>query len=174
MATIEEIRAANEAKFAAISDRFNSYEARRDARIANNALIQQAFYAQQGQTFIAPNLDNTAVLSPHATVGEYSVEVNSGPKDGFRPCYFFDLDRATTPTVDVTVSGDIPLPAPGTFTYTATGVDPTQPLATFLAAVVAGIGTQTDVYFGVERTGTCLGIVGQATYEIANVVVTIA
>jgi hypothetical protein len=160
--------------FATISDRFSSYETRRDARIANDALIQQAFYEQQGQPFTVPDLDDAPILRPHATVLEYAIEVNSGPKDGFRPCYFFDLDRAAGPTVDVTISGDITLPAPGTFSYTAAGVDPAQPLADFLAAVVAGLGVQTDVYFGVERTGTCLGIVGQLTYEIDNVVVTIA
>jgi hypothetical protein len=112
--------------------------------------------------------------TPYAVVYDYLEEDNSGPKSGFRPCLFFNLDKAVGPTVDVTVSGDITLPAPGTFSYTATGVDPTQPLAAFLAAVVAGLGVQTDVYFGVERDDTCLAIVGQLTYEIDNVQVTIA
>ena len=173
MPTIEELNNDLALQYARQLDRFSSYETRRDARIANDVLIQQAFYAQQNQTFTVPDLDDAPILKPHATVDAYSVETNSGPKDGFRPCYFFDLDRAANPTVDITVTGDRITGSPGSFSYTATGVDPTQPLAAFLAAVVAGIGTQTDVYFGVERSGTCLGIVGQLTYEVANVVVTI-
>jgi hypothetical protein len=161
-------------RYKQLADRLSSYDVRRDARIENNATIQQAFYAQQGQAFVAPALNNAAVLAPHATVDDYVEEPNSGPKPGFRPCYFFDLDLAATPTVDVTVSGDITLPTPGAFSYTATGVDPTQPLADFLAAVVAGLGVQTDVYFGVERSGTVLSIVARFGYTIENVVVTIA
>jgi hypothetical protein len=114
------------------------------------------------------------VEAPYTLIYPYIDEPNSGPKSGFRPTYFYNLDKAVGPTVDVTVSGDLVLPAPGTFTYTATGVDPTQPLADFLAAVVAGLGTQTDVYFGVERDDTCLSIAGQSGYTINKVMVTIA
>jgi hypothetical protein len=141
-------------------------------------------YVKQGNTYKATYLSipdaivnfivsDPTFVKPYAVVGDYSEEPNSGPKNGFRPCNFFNLDSAFNPVVDVTVKGDITLPTPGTFIYTATGVDPTQPLADFLAAVVVGLGTQTDVYFGVERNGTCLGIVGQLTYEIDNVQVKI-
>jgi hypothetical protein len=174
MSTIEELNNNLALQYQWQLDRFSSYETRRDARIANNDLIQQAFYAQQGQTFTVPDLDDSPILKPHATVSDYTEEPNSGPKPGFRPCYFFDLDRATTPTVNVTVSGDITLPVPGAFSYTAFAVDPTQPLAGFLDAVVAGLGVQTDVYFGVERNDTCMGISGQSGYTIENVVVAIA
>lgn len=172
MATTEEPNAINAAQYAAIKDRFDSYETRVAARMANMLRIEQAMLAQQGQTFQPPALDDTVVLKPHAVWSGYVAEPNSGPKDGFRPCYFLDLDRATT-TVDVTISGDVVIPVPGAFSYTAAGVDPTQPMASFLAEVVSKLGTHADVFFAVERLGTCLGIVGQTSYELANVTVTV-
>jgi hypothetical protein len=161
------------AEYEAVVDRFSSYEERCNARLANNALIEQAFYAQQGQTFNAPILNDAALILPHATVLSYVVEQNSGPKEGFRPAYFFDLNTASTPTVTVTVSGDITLPEPGTFSYPAFDINPLLPMAVFLVEVVEGLGVQNDVYFGVERDGTCLSIVGKEGYTLENVSISI-
>jgi len=163
------VSSEDQLKFATVNDRLGTYVSRRNANLQNQ---RESVHAAVDPSY-TPAYNAAAYFKPHARVLDYSVEANSGPKDGFRPCYLFDLDYATNLSVDVTVSGDITLPTPGSFSYIATGVNPTQPLAAFLAAVVAGIGTQTNVYFGVERDDTCLAIVGQLTYEIANVQVTI-
>lgn len=172
---VDELNAAYQAQYALIEDRFTSYEARVTAREANAALINEVFYAQQGKPFIAPTLDSTAVLAPHASIGDYTVKPNSGPKSGIRPCYFLDLDLATG-LVSVTIAGDIIVPAASTFSVTTSPIDPAQPMASFLAAVATdpAVVAESRLYVGVERLCTCLGVVGQVGYEIANLAVTIA
>lgn len=170
MATIDP---ANYQQYATIADRFASYETRRNANVANEALLLSSMKAQRGGAFVVPALDEAAFLKPHATVGEYVEEPNPGPKTGFRPTYFFDLDQATG-LVTVTVSGDVVLPAPGSFSYSAVDVDPALPMADFLAAVVTGLGVPVEVAFFVARESTCLGIVGQTGYELNNITVEIA
>lgn len=181
MPTPAEIKAQNNALLAQHQqqlDRFGSYEARRDANVANNFTLLDSMKAQRStpartnQPFIVPMLDETAFLKPHATVGEYTEEPNAGPKTGFRPTYFFDLDQATD-LVTVTVSGEVLVPAPDTFAYSAVDIDPTLPMADFLAAVVAGLGTNPEIVFFVARDGTSLGIVGQTGYELGTVTVTV-
>jgi hypothetical protein len=46
-------------------------------------------------------------------------------------------------------------------------------MAVFLVEVVEGLGVQNDVYFGVERDGTCLSIVGKEGYTLENVSISI-
>jgi len=142
-----------------IKDRFGSYEERRDSNVAG--------------TYVP--------FVPHAVVGDYVVEPNSGPKTGFRPTYFFDLNEVTSGRVVVTVSGDVLVGPSGTysvFSYSTEVVDPSLPredfsLADFLAATVDGLGEQPEIHFGVERDGTCMSIVGQVGYELGTVTVSV-
>ena len=156
--------------FAKIADRLGTYVSRRNANFQNQ---RESVHAAVDPTY-TPFYNAAAYFKPHATVDEYVEEPNSGPKDGFRPIYFFDLDRATTPTVTVTINGLITVPAADTFSLVAASIDPALPLDQFLAAVVAGITPDPDLSLTVERTGTCLGIVGNIGVEIDNVQVVIS
>ena len=161
------------AAFEAVRDRFNTYEQRCHCYQDNAATTKQAMDEAAGQPFVVQALNEDAYIKPSATVNPYIEEPNNGPKSGIRPSYFLDVETAKNATVDVTISGDILTPEAGTFSYTAAGIDKTLPMADFLAAVVAGIGTPADVYVGVERDQTCLGIAGQTGYTIDAVVITI-
>ena len=148
-----------------IDYRVGTYRSRVNAREQNEAETTRA-EVQPGYT---PILNPAAYFSPIAVVKPYSTEPNSGPKDGIRPIYFLDLNYASSTTVDVTISGTIVSYIPNqTFELVATGILSTLPLDAFLAAVVANATVNPDISLTVERSDTCLSVVGNIGVEIED------